>query len=410
MILTAKQEEGLKIAVERYKAREPYTIISGYAGSGKSTLIKFIISALNLPRDRVAYIAFTGKAANVLKQKGCPNATTAHKLLYYARKTPTGGFVFQPKSTLDIPYKLIVVDEVSMLPKDMWNLLLTHHIYILAMGDPGQLPPINKDQINDVLDHPHVFLDEVMRQAQESAIIRLSMHIREGKDFRLFPTVSGEVRIIPHAQELYSDELDYHSCLLGAEQIICSTNKQRTSLNNMVRRLNGRGPTPEVGDKVIGLTNHWDFMSTQGTALTNGAIGNLCDFHLITQEYPKRLNIAPTEIMVSDILMDDEDEFVEVPIDYKQLLTGVPTLTPQAEYALSRYLKNYKSITAAPPLQPYDFAYGYAITCWKAQGSEWNTILGFDAAWVKNKNPEEYTQYLYTLVTRAAETVILVGD
>ena len=114
--------------------------------------------------------------------------------------------------------------------------------------------------------------------------------------------------------------------------------------------------------------------------------------------------------MVSDILMDDEDEFVEVPIDYKQLLTGVPTLTPQAEYALGRYLKNYKSITMAPPLQPYDFAYGYAITCWKAQGSEWNTVLGFDAAWVKHKNPEEYTQYLYTLVTRAAETVILVGD
>ena len=145
-----------------------------------------------------------------------------------------------------------------------------------------------------MLDHPHVFLDEIMRQAQESAIIRLSMHIREGKDFRLFPTVSGEVRIIPHAKELYTDELDYHSCLLGAEQIICSTNKQRTSLNNMVRRLHGRGQEPEIGDKVIGLTNHWDFMSVQGTALTNGAIGNLCDFHLITQEYPKRLNIAPT--------------------------------------------------------------------------------------------------------------------
>lgn len=137
MILTAKQEEGLKIAVERYRAREPYTIISGYAGSGKSTLIKFIISALNLPEERVAYVAYTGKAANVLKQKGCPNATTAHKLLYYANKTPNGGFVFRPKPTLEIPYKLIVVDEVSMLPRDMWNLLLSHHIYVLACGDPG---------------------------------------------------------------------------------------------------------------------------------------------------------------------------------------------------------------------------------------------------------------------------------
>ena len=84
MILTNKQQEGLKIAVQRYKDREPYTVISGYAGSGKSTLIKFIISALGLEDDEVAYVAYTGKAAQVLKQKGCPNAETAHKLLYKA--------------------------------------------------------------------------------------------------------------------------------------------------------------------------------------------------------------------------------------------------------------------------------------------------------------------------------------
>ena len=69
MILTAKQEQGLKIAVERYNNHEPYTIIAGYAGVGKSTLIRFIISALNLPREQVAYIAYTGKAAQVLRNK-----------------------------------------------------------------------------------------------------------------------------------------------------------------------------------------------------------------------------------------------------------------------------------------------------------------------------------------------------
>ena len=67
-----------------------------------------------------------------------------------------------------------------MLPTDMWNLLLSHHIYILACGDPEQLPPINPKDNNHVLDNPHVFLDEIMRQAQESEIIRLSMHVREG--------------------------------------------------------------------------------------------------------------------------------------------------------------------------------------------------------------------------------------
>ena len=76
MELTAKQEEALKIAVVRYQIGMPYTVIAGYAGSGKSTLVKFIISALNIPDEKVAYVAYTGKAANVLKNKGCPNATT----------------------------------------------------------------------------------------------------------------------------------------------------------------------------------------------------------------------------------------------------------------------------------------------------------------------------------------------
>ena len=120
MELTAKQETALKLAVARYNLGMPYTVISGYAGSGKSTLVKFIISALNIPEERVAYVAYTGKAANVLKNKGCPNATTAHKLLYHARQTASGHYVFTPKKVLDDDYKLIVVDEVSMLPQELW--------------------------------------------------------------------------------------------------------------------------------------------------------------------------------------------------------------------------------------------------------------------------------------------------
>ena len=80
--LTKRQEEGLKLAVARYHAREPWTCIAGYAGTGKSTLVKFIVAALDLYEDDVCYIAYTGKAAKVLKDKGCENAMTAHRLLY----------------------------------------------------------------------------------------------------------------------------------------------------------------------------------------------------------------------------------------------------------------------------------------------------------------------------------------
>ena len=136
MILTRKQEEGLKIAVERHRAHEKYTVIAGYAGTGKSTLVQFIIAALNLNADDVAYVTFTGKAASVLRHKGCPNAMTAHKLLYYSKRMPSGKFVFKPRPILEGNYSLIVVDEISMLPKDLWELLLSHNIPVIACGDP----------------------------------------------------------------------------------------------------------------------------------------------------------------------------------------------------------------------------------------------------------------------------------
>lgn len=192
MILTNKQEEGLKIAVARYKNKEPYTCISGYAGTGKSTLVKFIVSALDIDPDFVCYVAFTGKASLILKEKGCPNAMTAHKLLYQSYPRNDGTFWHKPKRPLDKAYKLIVVDEVSMLPKDMWELLLTHNIHVIALGDPGQLPPIGDD--NGVLAAPHIFLDEIVRQAQESEIIRLTMDIREGKPLELYK--GKEVQVI----------------------------------------------------------------------------------------------------------------------------------------------------------------------------------------------------------------------
>ena len=86
------------------------------------------------------YVAYTGKAANVLKNKHCPNPTTAHKLLYHARRLPSGLYRFLPKTPYEMAeeqIEVVVVDEVSMLPKKMWDLLCSYNFYILACGDPG---------------------------------------------------------------------------------------------------------------------------------------------------------------------------------------------------------------------------------------------------------------------------------
>ena len=166
MILTRKQEEGLRIAVERHRNHEKYTVIAGYAGTGKSTLVKFIIEALDVDHGKVCYATFTGKAAQVLAKKGNKNAMTLHKLLYNSIPRKGGGFMRIPKDRLD--YTIVVVDEISMAPKSIINMLFRHNVYVICLGDPFQLPPVEKEEDNHLLDSPHIFLDEIMRQAQES--------------------------------------------------------------------------------------------------------------------------------------------------------------------------------------------------------------------------------------------------
>ena len=389
MTLTNKQEAGLKLAVARYRASEPWTCIGGYAGTGKSTLVKFIIAALGLGADDVAYVTFTGKAASVLRHKGCPNAMTAHKLLYYSKRMPSGKFVFSPRKTLEGDYSLIVVDEISMLPNDLWELLLSHKKHIIALGDPFQIPPIDKKADNHVLDKPHIFLDEIMRQAQESEIIRLTMDIR---DYKAPQYAKGnEVQVLQH-NEVVDGMYNW------ADQIICATNKKRHEINNYMRQAAGRGEKPESGDKIICCRNCWDVLDLSGdNALVNGTIGTLGDFNYAIQQFPI-YNFPQVPILQSQILTSD-GVFDDVVIDYQALKEGKPFLTSEQSYQIYRRsdLKN---------LEPVEFNYGYAITGHRAQGSEWDKVLVFEERFPFNR--EEHARWLYTAATRASERLVLV--
>lgn len=106
---------------------------------GKSTLVKFIISALTQynidPEKDVVYTSFTGKACQVLQKKGNKNVSTLHKLLYDFKPLPDGKFIKIPKTQLD--YSIIVVDEVSMVPMELMQQLFKHKdIYVLCLRRP----------------------------------------------------------------------------------------------------------------------------------------------------------------------------------------------------------------------------------------------------------------------------------
>lgn len=310
---------------------------------------------------------------------------------------PNGKYSFTPKEVLEGEPSIIIVDEVSMLPKNLWNLLCSHNVYIIALGDPMQLPPIEKDQNNGILEHPHIFLDEVMRQAQESEIIRLSMHVREGKPLYTFPksNINQEVMIIRPFE--VTDGM-----MLWADQIICATNNTRKNLNFHVRKiLEYPEEHPVEGDKVINLHNEWETLSSYNNPLTNGVIGQIKKYETINYAYPYALRRKPTciNLLKMDITGDEVNEtFSGLVADYNELLTGVPSFSGKEEYLLQRRYKK-------EPF-PLHFNYGYAITCWKAQGSEWNKILGYEENFPYTA--EEHTKYLYTLITRAQNRLVLV--
>lgn len=396
MTLNQKQLEGLELAVARYKAGEKTTIIAGYAGTGKSTLVKFIIAALQdygiNPDEDVVYTSFTGKATQVLQKKGNKNVSTLHKLLFEHFPRSDGTFYRRPVASLD--YKIVIVDECSMVPKDLLKRLASYKVHIICLGDPGQLPPINKDEDNHLLDIPHIFLDEIMRQEEQSEIIKLTMDIRAGKPLNHF--IGKEVQILDK-EELTT------GMLLWADQIICSTNSTRVALNNQMRDLLGRSNNPEDGDKVICLRNYWDVISEDGQPLVNGTIGTLHNSFNSFLKIPSYITggrINKIETIMANFKSDDGiTNFNSLNMDKKMILEGEPTLNFKENFKLSKNIKYVNSV-------PLSFTYGYAITCHKSQGSEWDNVLVIEEGFPFDK--EEHKKWLYTACTRAAKKLVII--
>jgi exodeoxyribonuclease-5 len=389
VVLTKKQSIGLDIAVERYNQGEKYTVISGYAGTGKSTLVKFIVQALPVDPEDLVYATFTGKAAQVLLSKGNENAMTLHRLLYESIPRADGTFYRRKRKYLG--YSVVIVDEVSMAPKDMMELLFSHYgVYVICLGDPFQLPPIDKNADNHLLDNPHVFLDEVMRQALDSDIIKLTMDIRNQKPIQNFK--GKDVQVLDKSKLTTG-------MLLWADQIISGTNKTRTSVNNQMRDLLGRGKDPEDGDKVICLRNYWDYWADNGDYLVNGTLGFLDNTYSTFNVLPPWYGGDTIPIIQANFISDSNADYGSLQMDKKEILTGEKSLDRKLEFRLSRSKKFCSLI-------PMDFTYGYCITCHKAQGSQWNKVLVIEEKFPFDK--EEHKRWLYTACTRGSEKVVLL--
>ena len=320
---------------------------------------------------------------------------TAHKLLYNTKQRRDGSFFHIPKYSLDESYELIVVDEISMLPKIMWELLLSHAVHVIALGDPGQLPPVADDSDNHVLDQPHIFLTEIMRQTNESDIIKYSMLVRNHKPLR--PVQGKQIRIIRKNEASLG-------MALWADQIICAKNSTRVMLNQEMRKklFNTTSPTPIDGEKIICLKNNWDIVNGRGDCLINGMTGTIYNVRIEPVITPNKAYCGNT--VVADFLPDFYDDIYDVEqpdpffrniiMDYELFVNGKPTLDKTNFAKIAKFYK------------PNEFDFGYAVTCWKSQGSEYDKVLLYEENFPWEE--KSHCQYMYTGVTRAKERLIVV--
>lgn len=360
----APQQEQAAQAVKNWlkdKSGKQFFYLAGYAGTGKTTIARLLAESVN----SVVFAAYTGKAALVLRTKGCLNASTIHALIY-TLDDPTAAnptFVLNRESPI-IDADLVIIDEVSMVGPDIGNDLLSFGKKVLVLGDPAQLPPVNGEGFF-TSNEPDFMLTDVHRQAADNPIIHMSMIIREGGVLQ--PGRYGGSSVI------FRNELEQKQ-VLDVDQVLVGRNMTRRAYNARLRKLmNFESPFFQVGDRVISLKNDKD------KGLFNGGIWGVSK--IVGQN-------------------DDETTMLVSPMDAGMTKQNVYVRTHHNWLNGTERELNWK---VAKKYQPFDFA--YAITCHKAQGSQWDDVMVFDesAAFQDTRS-----NWLYTAVTRAAVNVTVV--
>ena len=374
MQFSTQQDEALK-AVSRWlkEPRSQVFRLFGYAGTGKTTLAKHFADEVD---GDVLFAAFTGKAAQVLRSRGASNARTIHSLIYRPKGEEevedevTGKTSMSPMFSINrqspvAKAKLIVIDECSMVDEALGKDLLSFGTKVLVLGDPGQLPPVAGGGFFTEQE-PDYLLTEIHRQARDNPIIQLAMQVREGKE--LMHGDYGTAQII--GREGVTQEL-----VLGADQVLVGTNKTRKRYNQRLRELKGfPNSYPAAGDKLVCLRND------QVKGLLNGSLWQVMSASRETTKPGINLLVRP-----------EDDDMDRGAAKIKLLKAAFEEVDGEIPWNMR---KRYD-----------EFDYGYALTVHKAQGSQWNNVVLFDEGWAFRETRE---RWLYTAITRAAETITIV--
>ena len=364
---------------------KPIFVYTGGPGTGKTSALIYFIEKMNISLDDVLPVAYSGKAVNVLCEKGFTNAQTIHSAFYQPLMTKKrdefGELILdendEPQTTLDFvlrpelthPYKLIIIDELSMVPDNIMKDILSFDIPIVGMGDIDQLPPIFG--MCSYMMRPDFYLDEIMRQDKDNPIIGFCQKVKYGEPIRC--GTYGESRVLPSIELGENLVNDY-------DMIICCRNITRDNINDIIRhKVYNRPDYPEFGDKLICRQNIKDF-SNGGRYLTNGTIGFIVYVTPGSRTSKKmKIDFAP-----------DYDENIVFPNVIMDMNYISQDYHGRSAIGLTKYVK---------------FEYGNIITAHLSQGSEYERVLYLDEPFGSS---DLRRKLRYTAISRASKSIDIV--
>ena len=454
---TSDQRDALRALCEYLEEPSPYALflLTGYAGTGKTFLLRTITDLALQSGLRVELMASTGRAAKVLSASTGRAASTVHRTIYRAStQMQEEGGSFQLGRVSATTPTLFIVDEASMIAGDTGevspfgsgNLLddLLSYVWsaedakLIFVGDTAQLPPVGtslSDALNaEVLTSRyglHVYgmeLCEVVRQ-KRGGILHNATQLRELLDEyadedpeALLPIhleTEGLRGIFPVEPGTFIETLDDAYRKYGEEEclVICPSNKLALECNHAIRSsvLYYEEEAVVQGERLIVARNNYHYTKRPDRSdfIANGEIIEVK--RLGRHYYEYGLHFAD-----ATVYLPDRDDSLEV----RLLLSSQEEPTPQrsqtdrqrlfdliaADYSdITSITERRKAIRRDPFWGALEVKYGYAVTAHKAQGGQWSCVfvdLTFVGYLPEDRN---LVRWIYTAITRATKRVYLLG-